>query len=308
MLSPEIRARLSRLNRTALPEHEGTGRVDPRPPRSMSELPAGETVQNGCGEHWQLQTELQQLWPDASRVIHETLSGLSRETEAGETRSRELLELNHAFPHKLLLLDLETCGLGGAMVFLIGLVHFHQDQLVLTQLLARDYSEEAAILQSLWKIAAKQDVLVTFNGKSFDWPLVHDRSTLHHLGQDPRQASSAPRGTSAKHTPGRLGREDRRADLLHCDILHHSRRRWKHRLPDCRLQTLEKYLCGRYRSGDIPGRLIPNAYHDFVRSGDAWQIRNVLHHNALDLVTLLELSCRLLDTSAKKELSIPEEG
>jgi uncharacterized protein YprB with RNaseH-like and TPR domain len=78
--------------------------------------------------------------------------------------------------------------------------------------------------------------------------------------------------------------------MVHCDLLHHARRRWRERLPNCKLQTLEQAICGRRRRGDIPGRAIPLAYHEFVRTGDAWQMRNVLHHNALDLVTLLQLS------------------
>ncbi|MGM0491216.1 MAG: ribonuclease H-like domain-containing protein, partial [Planctomycetota bacterium] len=71
----------------------------------------------------------------------------------------------------------------------------------------------------------------------------------------------------------------------------------KCQLPDCKLQTLERHVCRRRRTGDIPGREIPSAYHDFVRSGDAWLIRGVLHHNALDLVTLLQLSMLLVPAS-----------
>ena len=90
-----------------------------------------------------------------------------------------------------------------------------------------------------------------------------------------------------------LSRHDPRPDLIHCDLLHHARRRWKHELPDCKLQTLERHICRRRRLDDIPGREIPSAYHDFVRHGDAWLIRGVLHHNALDLITLLQLSLSL---------------
>ena len=95
-----------------------------------------------------------------------------------------------------------------------------------------------------------------------------------------------------------LTRDDPRPELIHCDLLHHSRRRWKDKLPDCKLQTLERHICRRHRTDDIPGREIPSAYHDFVRSGDAWLIRSVLHHNALDLVTLLQLSMLLLPKDA----------
>jgi hypothetical protein len=208
-----------------------------------------------------------------------------------------------------MLVDLETCGFAGSMVFLVGLIHRQDGQFLLTQLMARNYAEEKSMLQALWTIAARNRVLATFNGKSFDWPMVHDRSTVHHLGYDPlhtqpagAQSPAAPGSpcppagaplTPGETVPGPLGPRDPRPALIHCDLLHHARRRWKHQLPNCKLQTLERVVCRRHRKQDIPGREIPNAYHDFVRSGDAWLIRSVLHHNALDLITLLQLSMLL---------------
>ena len=117
--------------------------------------------------------------------------------------------------------------------------------------------------------------------------MVQDRSTVHHLGKAGTSTSRSP--LPSRHVVA-LERNDIRPDLLHCDLLHHARQRWKKKLPNCRLQTLEQYVCGRRRSGDIAGRNIPRAYHDFVRTGDPWQIQSVLHHNALDLITLLQLS------------------
>ena len=72
------------------------------------------------------------------------------------------------------------------------------------------------------------------------------------------------------------------------------RRRWKQFLPNCKLQTLEQYVCRRHRRGDLAGSLVPAAYHDFVRTGDGGQIGAILHHNALDLATLVEIALRLL--------------
>ena len=139
-------------------------------------------------------------------------------------------------------------------------------------------------------------MLATFNGKSFDWPMVHDRSTLHHLGCDMRCGGVRKATHPVRaHDVQALTRHDPRPQLIHCDLLHHARRKWKDKLPDCKLQTLERSICRRHRSDDIPGREIPSAYHDFVRSGDAWLIRSVLHHNALDLVTLLQISMAVLD-------------
>ncbi|HEY0073353.1 MAG TPA: ribonuclease H-like domain-containing protein, partial [Abditibacteriaceae bacterium] len=82
----------------------------------------------------------------------------------------------------------------------------------------------------------------------------------------------------------------------HLDMLHQARRKWRSQVPDCRLQTLEKFLCGRGRVGDVPGYKIPGQYADFVertRAGQnaAWLLSPILHHNALDLLTLAEIVC-----------------
>ena len=124
---------------------------------------------------------------------------------------------------------------------------------------------------TLWEGMRSRGVLRTFNGKSFDWPMVSDRSVLYRLD-------------AAGHT---------RDFDHHIDLLHHARRQFRRELPNCRLQTLEWYLCGRRRTGDIPGSEIPSAYHDYVRTGDAREMKSILHHNALDLITLLQLSLRM---------------
>jgi hypothetical protein len=87
--------------------------------------------------------------------------------------------------------------------------------------------------------------------------------------------------------------ESQPPELLHVDLLHHSRRRWRRQLPDCRLQTLERHICGRGRTGDIAGAQIPAAYQEFVRTGFDRDMDAILLHNAIDLVTLLDLAMRL---------------
>jgi hypothetical protein len=182
----------------------------------------------------------------------------------------EFSALIAALPDRAIALDLETCGLAGAALFLIGLCRQIDGQPTIELLLARNYAEEAAVLASLWKTIADCDVLVTFNGKSFDWPMVIERSVRHRLQ------------TAAVH--------DR---LVHIDILHHARRRWKKTLPNCRLQTLEWHVCRRRRTDDIPGHRIPAVYADYVRTGFERDMDSVLHHNALDLVTLFDLALRM---------------
>jgi uncharacterized protein YprB with RNaseH-like and TPR domain len=168
----------------------------------------------------------------------------------------------------VLFLDLETCGFAGTPVFLIGCMWYSRGDMKVEQLLARNYEEEPSIVARLAELIERLPLLATYNGKSFDWPFVRDRAAVSRL--------------------------DVSEPAAHCDLLHASRRRYRGTLPDCKLQTLELYVCRRRRAGDIPGSEIPAAYHDFVRTGDARQIRDVVHHNFLDLVTMAELVPHLL--------------
>ena len=173
-------------------------------------------------------------------------------------------------PDRALLVDLETCGLAGSALFLIGVLRQVGGQFTIELLLARNYAEERYVLETFWSLVDQSHVLVTFNGKSFDWPMIVDRSAryLLHSGSTP-------------------------STCLHVDVLHHARRRWRRDLPDCRLQTLEQRICRRRRMGDIPSRMIPAAYAEFVRTGFERDIESILYHNAVDLVTLLDLAVRL---------------
>ena len=140
----------------------------------------------------------------------------------------------------------------------------------LTQIWARNYAEEAALIAAFWvKSFAVNRVLVTFNGKSFDWPQVRDRTTRY----------VAVAGTLP--------------ELIHFDLLHHARRHYGNRFNDCRLQTLERHLLGRVRSGDIPGREIPGVYAEYVRTANERLVEPILHHNAVDLITLWQLALLL---------------
>ena len=167
----------------------------------------------------------------------------------------------------VIFLDLETTGLGSSPLFLIGTMLCRDGQLAVRQFFARDYSEERPALSLFLAEAADKKLLVSFNGKSFDLPYVRVRA-------------AATRLPCTLETP-------------HLDLLHVSRRIWKGRLADCKLQTLERFVCGRMRSSDIPGWRIPQAYHDYVRTGNAWQMVDCLEHNMLDLITLAELMTKL---------------
>jgi uncharacterized protein YprB with RNaseH-like and TPR domain len=163
-------------------------------------------------------------------------------------------------------MDLETTGLGGSALFLIGIMVLEPQGFVVRQYFARTYAEEAAALTAFIDQASRRSVLVTFNGKTFDYPYIKTRCA----------ATAVPF----------------EVQLEHFDLLHECRRVWKDELPNCRLQTLERLICGRARFDDIPGHRIPDAYHAWVRSGNAAEIRLILHHNLLDLITLADIMTR----------------
>ena len=174
-------------------------------------------------------------------------------------------------PERLIYLDTETTGLAGGTgtcAFLIGIGMIEGTQFVVRQFFLRDYPEEKAILHALAEIMAAFDGVVTYNGKTFDIPLLETRYALSRL------KSPFTR-------------------LLHLDALHPARRLWRLRLESCKLQDLESAILGIERQGDIPGSEIPAIYFDYLRAGDARGLQPVFHHNALDIMTLAAITVEL---------------
>jgi uncharacterized protein YprB with RNaseH-like and TPR domain len=307
MLSDEIRARLALLS-AAVPAAAESSPYAPHvqqrlrlalapPPDSASlafDLRAAEVQTTVSGEHLRFRRPLADLWPAAKTIVPRVIaSTASRAQQPGGAEHGELhpelaAVIEH-FPAGTMFLDLETCGFAGAPVFLAGIVWQDGEALVVDQLFARDYTQERALLETLGTIAAEQCVLATFNGKSFDWPMVCDRSIRHRL--HPRAAAPLRKPIPVAH-----------GTLVHCDLLHHARRRWKRVLPNCKLQTLERLVCRRVRHDDLGGAEVPTAYHQFVRTGQSQPIEKILLHNALDLVTLVEVTLRLLEPAAESQL------
>lgn len=178
-------------------------------------------------------------------------------------REVDLLALREAGIGSALFLDLETGGLASSPVFLAGTMHWNGSDFVLRQYFARHYGEEAGLLRALQQQALGFQFVVTFNGKSYDAPFLMSRALIHGV-----TLTLPPR---------------------HVDLLHPSRRRWKGVLSDCRLQTLERAVCRRRRSGDVPSDEVPALYHDFVRHGDPYRLIPVFHHNLLDVITMAEI-------------------
>lgn len=166
-------------------------------------------------------------------------------------------------PGDLLFLDTETTGLAGGtgtIPFLVGVSWWEKGGLTTRQYFLPDPGQEAAMLQDLFRLAGGFGFVVTFNGASFDLPLLRTRARLNRLA-------------------------DPLADLVGWDLLVPARRLYGNRLPDCRQQTLESEICGLGRdTGDIDGSRIPQTWFDFLATGQVGLLPRVMTHNRRDMV------------------------
>ncbi len=169
---------------------------------------------------------------------------------------------------KSLFFDTETTGLAGGSgthIFLAGFGFFEKERFILKQFFLRDFPEELTMLHKINELLAQFDSLVSFNGKSYDLPLLKSRFTLNRI----------------KHNFSRMP---------HLDLLHASRRIWKNRLPDCTLNTLERIILGVFRDGDVPSNLIPAMYFEYLRTKDARPLKKIFYHNEIDILSLVSLT------------------
>jgi hypothetical protein len=164
---------------------------------------------------------------------------------------------------RVLVLDTETTGLStatGTVPFLIGLAFFEDESLKIEQYFLRKLTEEAAMLHAVAERIAEASCLVTYNGATFDWPLLRTRFILNRVPMPPLAA--------------------------HLDLLHCARRIYKRRLSKVRLVQVEAAVLGRHRENDVAGARIPALYLSYLRQGDAAPMAQVIEHNANDLVAL----------------------
>jgi uncharacterized protein YprB with RNaseH-like and TPR domain len=178
-----------------------------------------------------------------------------------------------------LFLDLETTGLAGGTgtyAFLVGLGRITPEGFHLRQHFLGDLAAERELLAALAPELEAAPLLVTYNGKLFDAPLLETRYRLARM---------------------RWPLEER----PHLDLLYPARRLWKLRCGSARLLDLEQMILGHARAEDVPGSLIPHLYFDYLRGGDARPLEVVFRHNAEDLLTLAALAARLLTLAASPE-------
>jgi uncharacterized protein YprB with RNaseH-like and TPR domain len=167
--------------------------------------------------------------------------------------------------------DTETTGLAGGTgtrAFLIGSARWRDDGLHLRQWLMTTLAAESALLRAFADSLDPTAALVSYNGRSYDAPLLAARYRLARL-PDPLQGRA------------------------HIDLLHPARRRWRGRWENCRLATIERRVLGVVREDDLPGSEAPGAWLRHLRGGDARDLRRVVDHNRQDLVSLAGLLVHL---------------
>jgi uncharacterized protein YprB with RNaseH-like and TPR domain len=174
-------------------------------------------------------------------------------------------------PEHALFVDTETTGLmrGGTYAFMVGVGYFEPDGFRLRQYFMPDYADEEALLDLLADDLGTCQGLVTFNGRSFDWPIIASR---YVMARRPLPAPEEP----------------------HLDLLPLSRRLWRRTLPSCALSHLESAVLGVARESlDVPGYLIPQLYDDYIRWGHTEPMAGVFYHNRIDVLSMVTLAGRI---------------
>ena len=189
-------------------------------------------------------------------------------------------------PRRALYLDTETTGLAGGTgtyVFLLGLGWVEQGHFVVEQLFLRDVGEEPALLHRVAERATEFDVLVSFNGRRYDLPLLDTRLVLNRFD------------VSLRERP-------------HLDLLQPARLLYGGRFENCRLQTLERELLGQMRHDDIPGAEIPARYFDYLSGGSVHHLLPVFEHNVRDVASLMGLTAHFMRLCQQPEIDIRALG
>ncbi|MFQ5943284.1 MAG: ribonuclease H-like domain-containing protein [Anaerolineales bacterium] len=263
-MSSDLRRRLERLERRP-------ARAQKRRPRKARDLPPGEELETAQGLTYRIDTQFSAEFQHGRNSLQEVLSyepSLAAEVanDAG---------LQHSNIQRWGFVDIETTGLSGGagtLGFLIGLGSFQAGGFTLRQYFLRDPEEEAATLHSLHSDLEGVEGIVTFNGRTFDLPVLESRYTI--ALRDRWRLSSRP----------------------HLDLLYPSRRLWSKTLANCRLSTLERHVLQVERTeDDVPGELIPGMYLEYLRTGDASDMVRVIYHNAIDILSLVGLSSVILE-------------
>jgi len=181
-------------------------------------------------------------------------------------------EITTTDPQKLVFIDTETTGLAGGSgtyAFLVGLGYFAEDHFRVAQYFMPDLNAEPALLHEVNQLLSNFDLIVSYNGKCYDIPLLITRNIVHR-------------------------KRPQLQDMPHLDLLFAVRRFWKHRLLDCSLETTERHIVEFAREGDIPGYLIPYTYFRFLQERVPSPLAAIFSHNRLDILSMAGILSRTL--------------
>lgn len=290
-MNPELQAQLDRLS-DAFGIKRGAAHLTPRPEtpsmapaaaRGVETLVPGRVIETPHGPCFVREV----VYPGATLRSRYTLAaclGQPLDTLVALYPEANLADFDFA---RAAFLDTETSGLGGgagAYAFMIGVGVFEpparqplsqgeasaaEPAFVVRQFFMRSEREERAVLHALADVLDARTSLVSFNGRSFDLPLLTNRFIMH------------------RQTP-------RLTDAPHLDLLHPARRVWRQRLPSCALSSLETEVLGLRRTqADVPGWLIPTLYFQYLQSGDARDLVGVFYHNQEDILSMVTLAATL---------------
>ncbi len=243
-------------------------------------LPGGQVLESSHGGCFVLD-HVYALSHEHGPTRLDALAQLPLSTVAQICQDERLAALDHS---DLLFLDTETTGLAGAgtIAFMVGAAFFENQAFVVRQYFLRDHGDEPAMLALLAELMVDRPAVVTFNGRSFDLPLLDTRYLMNRMDDQVGDLRQQP----------------------HIDLLPPSRRLWRSRLHSCSLASLEESLLGVQRSHeDVPGWAIPGLYMDYLRTGDAREMERVFYHNRIDMLSMVTLAERII-----RQFSRPRAG
>ncbi len=252
-----LRQRIAAVDRKYAPVPTSALKGQPKP--KIEEWISGSTVTTAAGTHF----ECTRVWGRHQRHGSMHLSELE-EWPVDLLHAISDGAIPKTIPQRMAFLDTETTGLAGGTgtyPFLVGVGGITKGGFEVRQFFMRDYSEESSQLTALSEFLEQFDVLVSYNGRSYDQPLLETRYRLARM----------------KPPFGRME---------HLDLLYGARRLWKLHFDSCRLVELETQILGYERQDDVPGSVIPYLYFEYLRTRHAGKLAGIFEHNALDIVTL----------------------
>lgn len=250
-----LRKRIARIDR----KYAGKPALPAEKPAIDSKSLPGKEVETPVGRHW----EMEKLYARHRRHGSMDISDLN-ELPGNLLDRISSGRIPDAPPSTWAFLDTETSGLAGGagtFAFLIGVGRITPDGFYVRQFFMREHAEESSLLHALAEHLKQFRILITYNGMSFDQPLLETRFRLAR--------ARPPFG-----------------EMEHLDLLFGARRLWKLRFDSCRLVELENQILGVERQGDLPGEMIPYVYFEYLRTQAADRLIPIFHHNAIDILTL----------------------